>query len=173
MKLLQHEQKPLHSIMVALQEQVRTIMLRKATPEQAEHINAILSRVTFDTSPFFASNEDWRTACIYAMTFTGYVPNSGGCASCRHAVHDILREAVGLGVARRPTKEARYAERLATCHACPVYHKATDSCGRLIVDALSPKPVAVDGENVYPCGCIVTLKAKFSTETCPANRWKA
>jgi len=148
-------------------------MPRKATPEEAVEVNAILSRVNYDTSPFFGSNEEWRRACYYAKAFKGYVPNSGGCSSCRHEVHDILREAVGLGVARRPTKEARYQERLATCHECPAYHSTTDSCGRLFIDALSPKPVAVDGENVYPCGCIVSLKAKFSTETCPANRWKA
>lgn len=148
-------------------------MPRKATPEEAAKVNEILARVTFDGSPYFASNEDWKQACAYVKAFSGYVPNGGGCSSCRFKVHDILREAVGLTVARRPVSESKAAKRIATCHECPVYRKGTDSCGRLIIDALSPKPVAIDGENVYPCGCIVSLKAQFSTETCPANRWTA
>jgi hypothetical protein len=148
-------------------------MPRKATPEEAAKVNDILSRVTYDGSPYFATTADWQQACAYAKAFKGYVPTSAGCSTCRHGVHDILREAVGLGSARRPTKEARYQERLATCHGCPAYHSTTDSCGRLILDAFSSHPVVIDGENVYPCGCIVSLKAKFTSETCPGNRWKA
>jgi hypothetical protein len=147
-------------------------MARKATQQEAQHVNDILSRVTYDGSPFFATTSDWQQACAFAKAFKGYTPPSN-CSSCRHHVHDILREAVGLGTARRPTKEASYAERLATCHECPAYHSTTDSCGRLILDAFSSQPVVIDGENVYPCGCIVSLKAKFTSETCPGNRWKA
>ena len=108
-------------------------MPRKATPEEAAKVNEILARVTFDGSPYFASNEDWKQACAYVKAFSGYVPNGGGCSSCRFKVHDILREAVGLTVARRPVSESKAAKRIATCHECPVYRKGTDSCGRLIM----------------------------------------
>ena len=140
---------------------------RKPTHAEAQEINEILATVTYDQAPHFGNN--WKRASALCYELTGYKP-PGVCTSCRHAVHDRLREAVGLGIARRP-KESERNRRIAICHACPAYTKRTDSCGRLIVDALSPRPVLVDGAEVLPCGCNITLKATFTSEQCPANKW--
>lgn len=140
---------------------------RKPTRAEAQEINEILGAVTYDKAPYFGSH--WRRACELCYDLTGYKP-PGQCTTCRHAVHDRLREAVGLGIARRP-KESVRNKRIAICHACPVYKAHTDSCGRFILDALSPRPVLVDGTEVLPCGCNITLKATFTSEQCPANKW--
>lgn len=42
-----------------------------------------------------------------------------------------------------------YSERLETCVECP--HRDNRKCGK--------------------CGCILAIKAKWSTEKCPDNRW--
>lgn len=140
-------------------------MRGKATLEQAERIHAILGEVEFDGSPNFGYN--WPQAVKLCFEITGYIPPSR-CSSCRHNVHDRLRKAVGLSIARKPDESLRQ-QRMAICHKCPVYHPSTDSCGRLILDAISPKEV----DGVKPCGCVISLKAAFTSERCPANRWPA
>lgn len=140
---------------------------RKPTHAEAQEINQILAAVTYDQAPHFGTH--WKRACALCYDLTGYKPPSV-CTSCRHAVHDRLREAVGLGIARRP-KESERKRRTAICHACPAYTWATDSCGRFILDHFKSKPILMDGQEVLPCGCSITLKAIFTSEKCPANKW--
>lgn len=138
---------------------------------ELETINAILSRVTISKRevPIFAP-QDWETAKHLSKRLTGYLPTSS-CSSCQRTLHDKLRTLAGLTYARTPLAHDRVAARKAICHACPAYHPSTDSCGRLILDAVSSHPVMIEGKAVHPCGCIITLKAMFRSETCPGNFW--
>ena len=138
---------------------------------ELETINAILSRVTISKRevPIFARG-DWEAAKHLSKRLTGYTPSSL-CSTCQRTLYDKLRSLAGLTYARKPLPDDRIAARKAICHACPAYHPSTDSCGRLILDALSSHPVNIDGVDVHPCGCIVSLKAMFRSETCPGNFW--
>ena len=143
---------------------------RKPTHAEAQEINEILAAVTYDTAPHFGNN--WKRAATLCYELTGYKP-PGVCTSCRHAVHDRLREAVGLGIARRP-KESERNRRIAICHACPVYRPSTRSCGRFgnkHTPFVEPDVVLLDGVSVVPCGCLIELKATFTSEQCPAKKW--
>lgn len=146
-------------------------MPRTPTPEQFAEINGILSRVIMDEggSDTAWGTDDWRRAKELSRALGGYIPKAH-CSSCRIKLYDSLRSFVGLKTARRPDEGLR-TRRIAICHECPAYTKATDSCGRLILDAFNSKVVVIDGKDVLPCGCIVSLKASFPTEQCPASKW--
>ena len=145
-------------------------MGRKATHQEIDEINGILSRVHMgtDNQVTFAS-QDWNRAIAISKALGGYIPK-GHCSSCRMGLHDSLRLAAGLGTARRPDTNLRET-RLAICHACPAYRPHTGSCGRLVFDAINSKAIWIDGKEVLPCGCLVALKVSFPTEKCPANKW--
>ena len=145
----------------------------KANSEQAARIHGILGRITPgeppDHSPYYG-HADWQEAKALTKAIAGYTPTCGG-ATCRYKVQDILRQAVGLGVARKPAKSEKTAERIAICHGCKAYNETTGACGRLILDAISAKPIEDASETIYPCGCLVSLKARFELEKCPAQKW--
>jgi hypothetical protein len=139
--------------------------------EATHEVLDLLTRITVDhQNNIVADQSDWSRAVALCRSLTGYVVN-GPCADCRLACLDRLRALVGLGPARRPVSDERHQQRLAVCHACPVYHPDTGSCGRLIVDAITPRQVEVGGRIVTPCGCVVALKARFKSEHCPGNFW--
>ena len=50
----------------------------------------------------------------------------------------------------KSTKEV-YDSRVLTCLACPFYNVDNDECDK--------------------CGCPIEVKAKWSTENCPENKW--
>ena len=133
-------------------------------------VHALLEQITIrEDNTVTAPAEVWRDAVAMSVSL-GYRPRSG-CNVCRLKVVDTLRTSVGLGLARRPASVSVREERMAICATCPVYHEGTKSCGRLIVDAVNPDPVEVDGRLVKPCGCFIPLKAAFRSEHCPGNFW--
>lgn len=139
--------------------------------EDTHEVLKLLTRITVDReNNVVAEQADWSRAVTLCRTLTGYTVN-GPCNACHLACLDRLRGLVGLGPARRPLSDERHQQRLAVCHACPVYHPDTGSCGRLIVDAITPRQVEVAGRLVTPCGCVVSLKARFKSEHCPGNFW--
>lgn len=157
----------------------------KVTPEQRAQIEGILSRVgytpklsvTWGTSP--DGDKDWATATKLARDLAAYKPTSS-CLACHFRVLNILREAIDLPPIGGEASESLRTRRLAICRgvagdgsdACPAYRSATDSCGRLLVDAFTPEVVVMeDGRRIDPCGCCVGVKASFKFFTCPANKW--
>ena len=145
----------------------------KPTAEDIATANAIIARtVVGQKNRVKFAKGDFETASHLSKKYTGYSPSSF-CNSCRLALFDRLRDIVGMSYARFPMEEDRIATRKAICHGCPAYHPSTDSCGRLILDAISSHPVTIDGTEVHPCGCIVSLKAMFKSEKCPGNFWPA
>lgn len=143
----------------------------KPNAQDIAGMNAIIARVTLTPKgvPVYAPG-DYVTGGHYSKRFTGWRPN-GPCTSCQRVLFDKLRTLVGMTYARNPLDHGRMATRKEICHACPAYNPHTDSCGRLILDALDPQPVTIDGEKVLPCGCIISLKAMFKSETCPGKYW--
>lgn len=148
-------------------------MTRFPKPTEADLaiIGAILSRLTFSKKsiPVFAKG-DFATGGHLSKKYTGWMP-TGCCTSELRLLHDKLRTLAGYTYARKPLNADRIEARKLVCHQCPAYHPNTDSCGRLILDAISPHPVNIDGQDVNPCGCVISLKAIFRSEQCPASRW--
>ena len=140
------------------------------TPELFAEVHSILDRITLrEDNTVVADADTWSQAKAISRRL-GYIPRSN-CPVCRMQVLDTLRMGVGLGPARKPAKESLRQQRIAICEACPVYHSDTRSCGRLVLDAIDPEPVVVDGRQVKPCGCFVPLKAASRSEHCPGNFW--
>lgn len=135
--------------------------------------NAIIARtVVGHKNRVKYAKGDFETAGHLSKKYTGYRPTSP-CNACALKVFDNLRAMVGMTFARKPLPEDRVEARKSICHACPAYHPNTDSCGRLIIDALSSRPVTIEGVDVFPCGCIISLKSLFRSEQCPGNFWPA
>lgn len=146
-------------------------MRRNPTPQERDQIHALLERFTIDEkNAINASLEDLKELDRWGLEIAGH-RRAGSCKLCWIGLMDAVRKAVGLAPARRPVAEQKANDRLAMCHSCPVYHSTTGSCGRLMIDAIAPKPVIVNGVSVNPCGCIVALKVLFGSETCPGNFW--
>lgn len=95
----------------------------------------------------------------------------GDCPPCNLVVVNALRLHIGWPVLAEEVSPPLHEARLAICRTCPAYHTSTHSCGRLILDAISPKPVTIDGHEVNPCGCLVDAKARFPNQICPADKW--
>lgn len=146
-------------------------MKRHATEEEAVQIHALLSRVVITgENKVQCEGNDGALVTSWARTF-GYKRKTN-CDTCWLYAVDVIRGAVGLGPARRPASENLITRRLNECHTCPAHHIATGSCGRLLLDAVAPNPVTdVDGSTFNPCGCLVELKARVRSESCPADRW--
>ncbi len=133
-------------------------------------VHALLDQVVIrEDNTVTAPAEVWKEAVAESVRL-GYRPRSS-CNVCRLKVVDTLRTSVGLGLARRPASATLREERMGICATCPAYRAETKSCGRLILDAVNPDPVEVDGRLVKPCGCFIPLKAAFRSEHCPANFW--
>lgn len=147
-------------------------MRREATPEEFTEINAIIETITVsDTNIVDMPNANYRRAQELVTSIHGYRINNPTCPVCVLNMVDILRRIVGLGPARRPATQTMQDERMQVCISCPAYHEGTKSCGRLVLDTFSPRPVEIDGRMVNPCGCHLPLKVKFKSERCPANKW--
>lgn len=94
------------------------------------------------------------------------------CHSCHTVALNILRKSVGLPPVNGGDAIPAVSERrMAICRACPVFNASTSSCGTLILDALTPSVVDVDGVPVQPCGCFLPLKVKLRRAICPAKKW--
>lgn len=153
-------------------------MRRPPTIEEAERIELILREVTVRQKDEYFNwggpnngSDRGKEAKALCLAISGYKPDSSDCFSCRMKVLNILAESIGLPAFAHEVSEERKQRRLAVCVTCPAYHIKTESCGRLITDALSPKPVLIDGTEVNPCGCYLPLKTKFKHSQCPANKW--
>lgn len=143
----------------------------KPTQQDIEIANAIIARVVVGKKNHTSfAKGDFEAAAHLSRKYTGWNPSSC-CNSQRIMLHDKLRAMVGMAFARKPLEPTQIEARIAICHSCPVYHKTTGSCGRLIIDAISPHPISVNGQDVLPCGCVIALKALFKSETCPGKFW--
>ena len=148
-------------------------MRKTPTLEQAERIARILQAVTLDIkgrSFNWGSPENKSEAIALCQDLSGYRPSTH-CFSCYLKVVNILATSVGLPPYDHGVTYSIKQRRLEICATCPAYHTSTRSCGRLIVDALNPQPVSMDGENIIPCGCYLPLKAGMKHAKCPANKW--
>lgn len=121
----------------------------------------------------------WPRVRELTKAIAKYRPSSG-CLACHIKALNILREAVGMPRVQDEASESLRSRRLQVCRgvaedgsdACPAYHASTDSCGRLIFDAVSSEHVTdTDGTLIAPCGCLVAVKASFKSFTCPAQKW--
>lgn len=151
-------------------------MRRQPTEQEFEAIMGIVKRVEADrpgvTIRWNQEHRDLIAMKGYYEKFTGQrVTLRDDCPSCHLKALDFLRELVNLPALTKPVPEALSSARMNKCLACPVYRKKSQSCGRLIKDALAPKPVMVEGEPITPCGCFLPLKVLSKYATCPANRW--
>lgn len=153
----------------------------KVTPELAETIRAILSRVEFVPRVSVSWKPgDYAEAKAIAREIADYRGGNSGCISCHFRILNILREAVDLPPIGAEASDSLKARRLAICRgvagdgsdACKAYHPATDSCGRLVLDAFLPDLVTLDdGRRVQPCGCYLPAKSWIKSERCPASKW--
>ena len=149
-------------------------MRKSPTIEQARRIHAILTQVEVRQKEqhfSWGTPENGKEARELCYAISGYRPSKSDCFSCRVKVLDILRESVGLPPISRPVTHEKAESRMAICIQCPAYHPNTQSCGRLFLDAISPKPIMIDGELVNPCGCFLPLKTSIKISACPARKW--
>lgn len=120
-------------------------------------------------------NKAWAFA--FAQRMGRNIGNPSECPPCNIEAANELRKAVGWPILVDTVPPNIHTTRLRMCQGdgtapkCPAYHTTTHSCGRLIVDAITPKPIKVDGRMIEPCGCEVDLKARFASQQCPAGRW--
>ena len=71
-----------------------------------------------------------------------------------------------------PRKERE--ERLSICRSCEYYKEETRSCGTLIMGDELPELVDVGKKRkVRLCGCIMPLKTKLKTASCPLKKWES
>lgn len=112
---------------------------------------------------------------------------STSCPKCDLQVVDVVRKAAGLTALAQEARTRVILERKRLCQGgdgktavlstpCPAYHPSTDSCGRVVLDALPlvREEVEVGGVMVQPCGCrLFGLfgKARLSDSKCPAGKW--
>ena len=149
-------------------------MRKTPTFEQAIRIGHVLDGITVNLKAqtfSWKSNELLAEGLALCKAISGYKPKSG-CFSCHLKVANILAEAIGLPPYDHGTTEDRKAFRMDVCATCPAFHPSTQSCGRFILDAISPIPVVIDGEEVLPCGCYLPLKTSMKHATCPAGKWR-
>lgn len=145
---------------------------RKATEEEQYAINALLARTkATPTMVSFASMSDKSEAHALAKAIAGYHTSNRDCLSCNITALNILHEAVNLPPIDSQAHDPLYSHRMALCSTCPAYHHESHSCGRLVLDAIAPIPVDIDGQQVNPCGCFLPVKARLKRAKCPASRW--
>lgn len=150
---------------------------RPPTYAEAERIELIVREVEVALK---GESFDWKEhkAEAYAiLTEMGEPFSKRSCFACWIGTLNKLRQAIGQPPIDHGTTAARAAFRVDVCRTCPAFHATTESCGRLVVDALFPEPVMIDGESVNPCGCRMTDfglwkgKASLKHAVCPANKW--
>ena len=71
----------------------------------------------------------------------------------------------------RKTRE----ERMSICKGCDHYNETTRSCGTLVLGDDLGELVSVKGKKrkVRLCGCVMPMKTKFKTASCPIGKWKS
>lgn len=145
-------------------------MRRRPTQGEFTRIMAVLEKARADRKEvtWNGTQAEGRQLC---KSLTGYRPSKSNCLACELKVVDLLREMVNLPPISRPANEGVYEQRMAICETCAAYHPRTKSCGRLGVDALTPRPVLINGNEVNPCGCFLPLKATMKHAACPASLW--
>lgn len=69
----------------------------------------------------------------------------------------------------RKTRE----ERMSICKGCEHYNEITRSCGTLVLGDDLGELVSVKGKKrkVRLCGCVMPMKTKFKTASCPLKKW--
>ena len=146
-------------------------MKRPPTIEEAKRIERIVREVVVTYKPESFDWKDHKAEAYAILTAIGVKFSKRSCFSCWIGTLNKLRTSIGLDPFDHGTTAERAAFRMDVCTTCPAYHASTQSCGRLIVDALFPEPVMIDGEEVKPCGCWLKLKVTLKHATCPAGRW--
>lgn len=126
---------------------------------------------------------------VYAFANArGYSLNpSQSCPPCDTQAVDVVRKVAGLPPMAQEARARVILERKRACQGgdgktailsdpCPAYHPGTDSCGRVVLDAIPivREEVEVGGRMVQPCGCRlfgVFGAARRMDHKCPAGRW--
>ena len=148
-------------------------MRKQPNAQQIAIIHDVLKSVRVDLkgqSIDFGMPDNKVAAFKACKDLTGYKPATA-CFSCYLKVLNLLRESVNLPPYDHGVATETADVRLSWCIECPAYHHTTRSCGRLGIDAISPKAVIVDGIEVNPCGCFLPLKVTMKSATCPAGKW--
>ena len=62
---------------------------------------------------------------------------------------------------------------MSICKGCEHYNETTRSCGTLVLGDLLGELVSVKGKKrkVRLCGCVMPMKTKFKTASCPLKKW--
>jgi len=146
---------------------------RMPTEEQAREIHGIVLGVVWGPKHIdWGGHERLRKAEALLLAIFDHRIKRKGCHSCHTEALNILRKSVGLPPVNGGDAIPAVSERrMAICRACPVFNASTSSCGTLILDALTPSVVDVDGVPVQPCGCFLPLKVKLRRAICPAKKW--
>lgn len=150
---------------------------RAPTYAEAERIAVIVSDVSVTFKPESFDWKDHKREAFAILKAMGHKTPDRGCFSCWVSTLNKLRKSIGIDPIDPGTSAERAAFRMDVCRTCPAFHATTESCGRLIVDALFPEPVMIDGEEVNPCGCRLTDygiwkgKTSLKNATCPAGKW--
>lgn len=147
-------------------------MIRKPTHEEAMRIDAILRGIEVRLKPEHFSWNGHKEEAYALLKALGHKPPTSSCFGCWVQGMNKLRMAINLPPIDHGAREGVPEARMAICYTCPAYHEATISCGRLIVDAISPKEVTdTDGKTITPCGCFLPAKTNLKHAHCPANKW--
>ena len=144
---------------------------RPPTIEEATRIAQIVREVEVTYKPEAFDWKEHKVEAYAILDAMGVKFSKRSCFSCWVGTLNKLRTSIGLDPFDHGTTAERAAFRMDVCTTCPAFHATTQSCGRLVVDALFPEPVMIDGEEVKPCGCWLKLKVTLKHATCPAGRW--
>ena len=144
---------------------------RPPTLAEAQRIETIVREVEVSYKPESFAWHDHKREAYALLKAMGYPRPSKSCFSCWVGALNNLRTSIGLDPFDHGTTAERAAFRMDVCTTCPAYHPSTQSCGRLVLDAINPQPVTIDGEQVNPCGCYLPLKVYLKHATCPASKW--
>ena len=146
-------------------------MKRPPTISEATRIERIVREVVVTYKPESFDWKDHKAEAYAILTAIGVKFSKRSCFSCWIGTLNKLRTSIGLDPFDHGTTAERAAFRMDVCTTCPAFHASTQSCGRLVVDALFPEPVMIEGEEVKPCGCWLPAKVTLKHATCPAGRW--
>ena len=144
---------------------------RPPTLAEAERIAVIVREVEVSYKPDAFDWKEHKPEAYAILTSMGESFSKRSCFACWIGTLNKLRTSINLDPFDHGTSAERAAFRMDVCTTCPAYHASTQSCGRLVVDALFPEPVMIEGEAVNPCGCWLPAKVNLKHATCPAGRW--
>lgn len=146
-------------------------MIRTPSIEQAERIALIVQEVTVTFKPEQFDWEGHKVEAYTLLTALGHKTPNKSCFSCWVNALNKLRVSIKLDPIGHPDVE-RGERRMTICKACPAFRNGIiKSCGRYILDAITPIPVSADGQMIEPCGCDLNLKTPLKWAKCPASKW--